>query len=100
MKKMKKDYGKEMYMVVHLDGKMLGDDLGDCVKITCSNKRALSNATGIRYFRLVYVFRKPKEGKGISYLVENGVLILKSDVYYKGSQPGGLVNPALKRSEF
>ena len=86
---MKKDFGKEMYMVVHLNGKTLEDDLDDCLKITCSNKRALSIATGIRYFRLVYVFRKPKEGKGRSYLIEGGMLILKSELYYKGSQPGG-----------
>jgi hypothetical protein len=92
---MKKDYGKELYMVVHLEGKSIGDDLEGCLKITCSNKRALSVATGIRYFRLVYAFRKPKEGKGRSYLVENGMLILKSDVYYKGSQPGGLQNKKL-----
>lgn len=76
-------------MVVHLGGKSIGDDLDDCLKITCSNKKALSIATGIRYFRLVYAFRKPKEGKGRSYLIENDMLILKSDVYYKGSQPGG-----------
>ena len=97
---MKRDYSKEMYMVVHLDGRAVGDDLSDCLKITCSNKRALSIATGIRYFRLVYVFKKPKEGKGRSYLVENGMLILKSELYYKGSQPGGLVNPALRRNNF
>lgn len=86
---MKKDFGKEMYMVVHLNGKSLGDDLDGCLKITCSNKRALSQATGIRYYRLVYAFKKPKEGKGRSYLVENDMLILKSELYYKGSQPGG-----------
>ena len=82
---MKKDFGKEMYMVVDLGDKSQGDDLGDCIKITCSNKMALSTATGIRYNRLVYVFKK----QGKSYLVENGKMILKSEVYYKGSQPGG-----------
>ena len=82
---MKKDFGKEMYMVVDLGDKSQGDDLGGCIKITCSNKMALSTATGIRYNRLVYVFKK----QGRSYLVENGKMILKSEVYYKGSQPGG-----------
>jgi hypothetical protein len=82
---MKKDIGKEMYMVVDLDGKTLVDDLESCLKITCSNKSALSKATGIRYYRLVYVFRK----QGRSVLIENDKLILKSRVYYKGSQPGG-----------
>ena len=74
-----------MYMVIDLAGKLPGDDLSDCVKITCSNKMALSTATGIRYNRLVYVFKKQDR----SYLVENGKMILKSEVYYKGSQPGG-----------
>lgn len=85
---MKRDSGKEMYMVVDLNGKSIGDDLEDCLKITCSNKRALSSASGIRYYRLVYVFKRQKR----SYLVENGHLILKSETYYKGSQPGGLLN--------
>lgn len=83
---MKKDFGKEMYMVVDLNGKSVGDDLSECLKITCSNKKALSIATGIRYYRLVYVFKRQER----SYLVENDKLILKSDTYYKGSQPGGL----------
>jgi len=82
---MKRDRGREMYMVVLLGEKKLGDDLEGCVKITCSNKRALSVATEIRYYRLVYVFKKQDR----SFLVENGRLILKSDLYYKGSQPGG-----------
>ena len=82
---MRKDYSKEMYMVVHLNGRAVGDDLEGCVKITCSNKRALSTATGIRYYRLVYVFKRQKR----SYLVEGGSLILKSVLYYKGSQEGG-----------
>ena len=83
--KMKKDFGKELYMVVDLNGKTLDDDLEGCLKIACSNKMALSRATGIRYYRLVYVFKR----QGRSYLVENDKLILKSGVYYKGSQPGG-----------
>ena len=83
---MKKDLGKEMYMVVDLNGKSVGDDLEDCLKITCSNKRALSRASGIRYYRLIYVFKR----QGRSYLVENGKMILKSTAYYKGGQPGGL----------
>ena len=85
---MKKDRGREMYMVVDLNGKSVSDDLSECLKITCSNKKALSIATGIRYYRLVYVFKRQKR----SYLVENDRLILKSEIYYKGSQPGGLQN--------
>jgi len=85
---MKKDFGKEMYMVVDLNGKSVGDDLSECLKITCSNKKALSVATGIRYYRLVYVFKRQKR----SYLVENDKMILMSEIYYKGSQPGGLQN--------
>ena len=73
-------------MVVDLGGKLPGEDLDGCLKITCSNKSALSKATGIRYYRLVYVFKRQKR----SYLVENGRMILKSDIYYKGSQPGGM----------
>jgi len=88
---MKRAFGKEMYMVVDLDGKATGDDLEGCLKITCSNKSALSKVTGIRYYRLVYVFKKQKR----SYLVENGKLIFKSEVYYKGSQPGGFREPKL-----
>ena len=93
---MKKDFGKEMYMVVDLDGKLQGDDLEGCSKITCSNKVALSTATGIRYNRLVYVFKR----QGRSYLVENGRLILKSSVYYKGSQPGGFKKGMMRGSNF
>jgi hypothetical protein len=88
---MKRDNGREMYMVVHLNGLSVGDDLEGCLKICCSNKKALSVATGIRYYRLVYVFKRQKR----SYLVENDMLILKSEVYYKGSQPGGLQNKKL-----
>jgi hypothetical protein len=83
--KMKRERGKIMYMVIDLNGKSVGDDLNDCLKITCSNKKAVSVASGIRYNRVVYAFMKQKK----SYLVENDKLILKSDVYYKGSQPGG-----------
>lgn len=93
---MKKERGREMYMVVVLNGKVMGDDLNDCLKLTCSNKSALSKVTNIRYYRLVYVFKR----QGRSYLVEDGHLILKSEVYCKGSQPGGLINPALRRHEF
>jgi len=82
-----KDY-KSMYMVVILGDKLLGDDLEDCNKLTCTNKRALATATGISYYRLVYVFAK----RGRSYLVEHGMLILKSTILYKGSQPGGIRN--------
>ena len=92
---MKKDFGREMYMVVDLGGKNQGDDLGDCIKITCSNKVALSTATGIRYNRLVYVFKK----QGRSYLLENGKMILKSSVYYKGSQPGGIKKGMIRSNE-
>jgi len=91
---MKRDFGKEMYMVIDLAGRGLGDDLEPCLKITCSNKKALSRVTGIRYYRLVYVFKK----QGRSFLVEKGKVIFKSEVYYKGSQPGGLRNTALVRS--
>ena len=72
-------------MVIDLNGKSPGDDLSGCLKITCSNKKAVSVASGIRYNRVVYAFMKQKK----SYLIENGKLILKSEVYYKGSQPGG-----------
>ena len=82
---MKKERGKVMYMVIDLNGKSAGDDLSDCLKITCSNKKAVSMASGIRYNRVVYAFMKQKK----SYLIENGKLILKSEIYYKGSQPGG-----------
>jgi hypothetical protein len=82
---MKKSYGKDIYMVVDLNGKSLTDDLEGCLKISCTNKSALSKATGIRYYRLVYVFKR----QGRSYLYENGVVIFKSSVVYKGSQPGG-----------
>ena len=88
---MKRDIGKIMYMVIDLNGKSVGDDLSDCLKITCSNKKAVAMASGIRYNRVVYAFMKQKK----SYLVENGKLILKSDAYYKGSQPGGFRRPEL-----
>ncbi|HUX56454.1 MAG TPA: hypothetical protein VMV77_05740 [Bacteroidales bacterium] len=86
---MKRDHGKEMYMVVDLDGRSVGDDLEGCLMITCSNKSALSKVSKIGYYRLVYVFKRQKR----SYLVENGRLILKSEAYCKGSQPGGFREP-------
>ena len=93
---MKKDIGKEMYMVVDLDGKGLTDDLEACLKITCSNKSALSKASGIRYYRLVYVFKR----QGRSVLIENGKLILKSKIYYKGSQPGGFKQKMIRNNNY
>lgn len=85
-----------MYMVIDLAGKLPGDDLSDCVKITCSNKKAVSVASGIRYNRVVYAFMKQKK----SYLIENGKMILKSEVYFKGSQPGGFRQPVVRSREY
>lgn len=82
---MKKTFGRDMYMVIDLGDKALGDDLEGCLKIVCTNKSALSKATGIRYYRLVYVFKR----QGRSFLMENGKLIFRSEIMYKGSQPGG-----------
>ena len=93
---MKKDFGKELYMVVDLAGKSLGDDLEDCIKITCSNRAALSIATDIRYNRLTYVFKR----QGRSYLVENGRLILKNEIYWKGGQPGGYRERRMVRGSY
>lgn len=89
-----KDY-KEMYMVVELGERLLGGDIEECRKITCTNKSALHQVTKIGYYRLVYVFKK----QGRSVLMENGWLILKSNLLIKGSQPGGDIKGIMSQAE-
>jgi hypothetical protein len=79
------------YTVVVLGDKQPGDDLEDCMKVRCTNKRSLEVITEISYDRIVYLFGKLKR----SYLVEKGNMIIKTSTVYKGSQPGGLRNKGL-----
>jgi hypothetical protein len=74
----------DIYTVVVLAGKALPEDLNDCLKITCTNKKSLAEITEIKYDRLTYLFTR----QGKSFLVEKGCLILKSGSLYKGRQSG------------
>lgn len=75
-------------MVLDLNGLGLGDDLSENLTFSCTNKRVLSQNTGIEYHRLVYWFSK----KDKTVLVEGGNLIIRSRNHYKGNQPGGIKN--------
>jgi hypothetical protein len=90
MKRKVRDTGAD-YTIVVLGGKLLTDDLEDCIKIKCTNKIALSKITGISYDRLLYLFGK----KHKSFLIEKDHLIIKTSVIYKGNQPGGIRNQKL-----
>lgn len=85
---MNRDRGGSRFMVLDLNGKGLGDDLGDNLVFSCTNKRVLSRNTGISYHRLVYWFTKRDK----SVMVDGDNLILRSKLHYKGCQPGGLRN--------
>jgi hypothetical protein len=83
----KRDTGAD-YTVVVLEGRLPGDDLNECFKTRCTNKIMLEEITGIKYNRIVYLFAK----KHLSYLVENGYMIIRTTTVYKGKQPGGIRN--------
>lgn len=85
------------YTVIDLGGKEPGDDLEDCLKVSCTNKTMLGEITGIGYHRLVYLFVKKRR----SYVVEKGQIIIRVNTVYKGRQPGGIRNPGLyKRGNY
>ena len=90
MGKIKRDTGFD-YTVIDLGGKSPGDDLEDCMKVRCTNKKSLEEVTGIKYDRLVYLFAKCHK----SYVVENSQMIIKTTTVWKGSQPGGIRNKGL-----
>lgn len=77
-----------IYTVVILGNKQLGDDLKDCLVVSCTNKRSLAEITGIDWNRLVYLFTR----KEYQVVLENDCLILKSSSLYKGRQQGGVRN--------
>jgi hypothetical protein len=81
-----KSENKELYGVIILGDKLVTEDLGDCLTVSCTNMTSLSQITGIKRDRLVYVFTKLKK----SVLMEDGNLIIKSSQLYKGNQVGGL----------
>jgi len=91
MNRKKRDTGAD-YTVVVLGDKLPGDDLDECMKVRCTNKTALENITGISYDRIVYLFTK----KHKSYVVEKGNMIIKTNVVYKGNQPGGIRNNGMQ----
>lgn len=70
------------YFVIFLEGGEIGCDLENCLKAVCTNREALAKITGIRRSRLNYVFTR----KGKSYIIEKGILIVKSGNLYKGNQ--------------
>ena len=75
-------------MVVDLGDKTLGDDMNDCLIVSCTNMSILSDISGISYDRLVYIFTKRHK----NVLQEKGVLIIRSSLTYIGNHPGGLRN--------
>jgi len=79
------------YTIIELGGRKPGDDLNECFKTRCTNKSMLEEITGISYNRIVYLFAK----KHISYLVENGHMIIRTTTVYKGKQPGGIRNKGI-----
>ncbi len=83
---MTKSKNRELYTVIFLAGMKIGDDLSDCIKFVCTNKRTLSILTSIPYDRLVYLFTRLKK----SIIIEEGNYIIKTTLFYKGDQVGGL----------
>jgi len=81
----------EIYTVLVLGTAKLGEDLRDCLVVSCTNKKSLSGISGLPYDRLTYVFTR----KGMNVLEENGCLILRSGSLYKGRQIGGIRNKKL-----
>lgn len=81
----------DIYTVVVLGGKKMGDDLNDCLIVTCTNMRSLAGITGIAYDRLVYVFTR----KSKRVLEEKDCYIIKSNSLYRGRQQGGIRNKQL-----
>lgn len=69
--------------LVRLEGK-----LDNSLRTRCTNKMALHRITGIGYHRLVYLFVK----RGRKVVFEKGYMIIRTDIVYKGSQPGGVRN--------
>jgi len=90
----KRGKNKTTYTVVSLGGKKLGEDLGDCLVMTCSNLVLVEAMTGIKRDRLTYVFSRKKR----NYMSGNDCLVFKSYTYYSGEHKGGVVG--LKRAGF
>jgi hypothetical protein len=82
---------REQFTVIVLGDKNPGEDLEDCLKVTCTNKVTLEMCTSIKYNRLVYLFTE----KRMTYVVEEGYVIIRTSIQYKGNQPGGLRNKGM-----
>ena len=80
-----KNEDKTIYTAIILDSGTRIDELEGCMFFTCTNKIVLSRLTGIKFDRLVYIFTKLKR----KTLYEDNILILRSEVMYKGKQQGG-----------
>ena len=85
--------GGEHYSVLILAGKNIMDDISKNPTFSCTNKKTLSENTGIGYHRLVYIFTKLEK----KFLIENDNVIIRSNVLFKGKQIGGLRNLKLSR---
>ena len=72
----------DIYTVIVLGEKSLTDDLEDCLKVSCTNKKSLELITEIPYDRLLYVFTR----LGKSMLLDKGCFIVRSSSLYKGRQ--------------
>jgi hypothetical protein len=89
---MKSKEGSIYTVVVTGEKKDLGD-LKDCLVVSCTNKRSLSEISGVDYDRLVYVFTR--KGLNILYSEKEGCIIFRSSNLYKGRQRGGIRNKKL-----
>lgn len=84
----KKDKNRVTYMVLDLGDKQLGDDLGECLAMSCSNLVLVGEMTGIKRDRLTYIFSRLKK----SYLYENRCMVIKSLTFYRGKHAGRFAN--------
>lgn len=83
----------DTYTVVILGDQEAGGNLNECIIIRCTNKKAVAECTGLKYNRIDYLFRE----KGLKYVNEGGNLILRTNIVYKGRQPGGKRNKGFMR---
>lgn len=71
-----------LYVLVVLGRETLEGDLEDCLITSCTNKNKLSELSGIKYDRLVYLLTTKKK----KVFIEGGNLIIKIENTYKGRQ--------------
>lgn len=79
----KKD--SSLYTVIFIGNDALTENLSSYMIVSCSNQQVVAKVTGISKNRLEYLFSKKK----LKSIRESGMFIIKSEMFYKGSQRGG-----------